>query len=180
LLANTPLLLRSCKYYLSRIPWCAANHIDRRVDPAASQFYDRLLDIGYAPNSHIDALPCRSLLYVAVPKSASSTIKMALIALTRRYRRAPPERTLTATRRSHRDAGNRLDFIGKVESFQDNFVRVLDHVGTGPRLRQAIELHLNVSSHRPWQDYYTAELAGRVYHAYERDFSRFEYSRALA
>jgi len=282
LLPNAPFLFHSCKYYLGRISRRASNHIERRVDPVASRFYDQLLDGGYAPNSHIDALPCRNLLYIAVPKSASSTIKMALVALTRRNL-PPPDRihkrrlsplkspeavgisafhrfvTNPATLRfsfvrnpyarlvsawadkfqdkpliagnsfveqylAHRSsvasslpsgrdqtlsfaqfvefatatAGRRLDahwqlqddliempgialdFVGKVESFPNDFVRILDHAGAGPHLRHAIGLHLNVSRHLPWQDYYTAELAGRVYRAYERDFSRFGYLRTLS
>jgi hypothetical protein len=73
-----------------------------------------------------------------------------------------------------------LNLIGKVESFQTDFARVLDHIGVTNEararyLRQAV----NPSSHKPWQQYYTDALAARVYRAYERDFDKFGYPRAV-
>ena len=75
--------------------------------------------------------------------------------------------------------GIKLDLVGKVETFHDDFIRVLDHVGAAGRLRQAIGIQLNASRHQPWQDYYTDALAARVHRAYERDFDRFGYTRAV-
>ena len=76
--------------------------------------------------------------------------------------------------------GIKLDMVGKVETFRDDFARVLDHVGAGDRFRQLIGAALNRSQHRPWQDYYTDALAARVHRAYERDFDTFAYARTIA
>ncbi len=75
--------------------------------------------------------------------------------------------------------GIKLDFVGKVESFREDFTRVLDHVGTDPRTQRAVGTTHNASCHRPWPDYYTDALAARVYRAYECDFGRFGYTRAI-
>lgn len=47
---------------------------------------------------------------------------------------------------------NKLDLIGKVENFPDDFNRVLDHAGANQEIRQAVGAPLNISRHRPWQD----------------------------
>ena len=39
---------------------------------------------------------------------------------------------------------------------------------------------LNESHHADWPTYYTRELADRIYRAYECDFDRFGYARAIA
>jgi hypothetical protein len=71
-----------------------------------------------------------------------------------------------------------LNLIGKVESFQTDFARVLDHIGVTNEARARYLQHaVNASSHEPWQDYYTDALAARVYRAYERDFDKFGYPR---
>jgi Sulfotransferase family len=75
--------------------------------------------------------------------------------------------------------GVALNFIGKFEAFQNDFARVLDYLGTGPEMKCAASQRLNVSRHGSTVNYYTAELADRVYRAYERDFDRFGYSRKL-
>ncbi len=75
--------------------------------------------------------------------------------------------------------GIKLDLIGKVETFPGDFSCVLDHARATDQIRQAIGLHLNPSRHNPWQEYYTDALAARVYRAYERDFDRFGYARAV-
>jgi hypothetical protein len=72
-----------------------------------------------------------------------------------------------------------LDLIGKVESFSDDFARVLDHARIGDTHRRASAIPLNRSRHDHWAAYYTDELAARLYHAYERDFDRFQYPRAV-
>jgi hypothetical protein len=76
--------------------------------------------------------------------------------------------------------GLRLNLIGKVESFQTDFARVLDHIGVTNEARaRYLQLAANPSSHQAWQDYYTDALAGRVYRAYERDFDKFGYPRTV-
>lgn len=50
-------------------------------DPQAYAFYTRLVAGGFAPNAHIDVLPDQRIIYVCVPKNASSRIKMTLSSL---------------------------------------------------------------------------------------------------
>jgi hypothetical protein len=73
-----------------------------------------------------------------------------------------------------------LNLIGKVESFRTDFARVLDHIGVTNEARvRYLQEAVNPSSHDPWQQYYTDALAARVYRAYERDFDKFSYPRAI-
>lgn len=73
-----------------------------------------------------------------------------------------------------------LNLIGKVESFQTDFARVLDHIGVTQQARaRYLHLAVNPSSHQAWQEYYTDALAARVYRAYERDFDKFGYPRTI-
>ncbi len=76
--------------------------------------------------------------------------------------------------------GITLDFIGKVESFSEDFARVMDHARVSRQLREVIGARINMSQHLPWQDYYTSALADRVYRAYERDFDRLRYPRTVS
>ena len=246
------------------------------------QFFAALCDGGYDPNAHIDVLPKQRLMYISVPKCASTTIKVALSALNGRtnatadkvhkrrhsglqspahvgvsafhrlatspltlrfafvrnpyarlvsawadkfqgkalvpgnsfvdkylaYRNAADltlpcgaDHTLsfaqfvafaTATALCRVDAhwqtqedmlnmpGIMLDHVGKVETFDDDFLTVLDHIGRGPDVLHSAAPYLNTSSHRPWRDYYSQSLADDVYRAYERDFDMFGYTRASA
>jgi hypothetical protein len=59
--------------------------------------------------------------------------------------------------------GLALDFVGRVETFDRDIVRVLDHI----------------CADRSWPLYYTQGLADRVYAAYESDFDRFGYARII-
>lgn len=240
-------------------------------------FYDTLAS-GFDPEAHIDVLPDYNLIYISVPKCASTTIKAALAALNRRqspslrdlhtrrstgilspsraglstfYRIATSSDSLrftfvrnpyarlvsawadkfknkplvpgdtfvelylehrlaadislphgkdqtlslaqfaafasaTAHRRlnSHWNIqddlldmpGLKLNLIGRVECFAEDFRHVLDHVGL---LNQFITVRHNASQHLAWRNYYTPQLAERVYKAYERDFDRFRYPRAV-
>jgi hypothetical protein len=73
-----------------------------------------------------------------------------------------------------------IDFIGKVETFGRDFVRVLEHAGVRGMITAALTAHHNASQHHVWQRYYDQTLAARVWRAYERDFDRFGYARAIA
>ncbi len=75
--------------------------------------------------------------------------------------------------------GLALDFIGKVETFRQDFSRVLDHAGVLDTTRQAVGARNNATHHSPWQSFYGDELANRVYRAYRDDFSNYGYSRVL-
>jgi hypothetical protein len=270
----------STRYRLEHVRSWFINQRDRLFDPQASLFFDALNAGGFRPNAHIDVLAGLRLIYVSVPKCASTTIKTVLSALNgpdadlrerphqRRYSglksprlvglsafhrlatnpdtmrfafvRNPyarlvsawadkfsdkplvpgdsfvddylawrgaidaglpqgPDKTLSfaqfvvfATATAHRrvDAhwqlqadlvampGIPLDFIGKVEMFHHDFTRVLDHVDADRDLNAPLALRLNTTRHRPWPDYYSADLAARVYRAYEPDFDTFGYPRA--
>lgn len=273
-------LRRLHSYLLSRATSRVVNWRDHWLDPAAGSFYRAMSAGGFNPDAQIDVLPQHRLIYVCVPKSASTTIKSALSALERgapvcpdmlhkrRYsglkspshvglsafhslansaatlrfsfvrnpyarlvsawadkyqnkpltqgdsfselyltyrdsvgdRREDSHETVsfpqfvdfaaaTADRRVNAHwhlqddlldmPGIKLDLIGKVESFLGDFSRVLDHAGANDQVRLAISQRLNASRHHPWQDYYTDALAARVHRAYERDFDRFGYSRAV-
>lgn len=254
---------------------------DHWLDAPAVSFFEAMCARAFDPDAHIDALPRHRLIYVSVPKCASTTIKSALSALelglapapdkihTRRYSglRSPTQIGLSAFHRlatsaatlrfafvrnpyarlvsawadkfqdkplvpgdsfvdlylTHRAAidarlpdgpdqtlsfaqfvefavassssrvnshwqtqddlldmpGVKLNFVGRVESFREDFGRVLDHVGADQSIRQSLGLNFNASLHRPWPDYYTDALAERVHRAYECDFDRFRYARAL-
>ena len=61
------------------------------LHPQAHAFYGRLIERGYAPNEHIDVLPAYQVIYVCVPKCASSCIKTTLSALVGRNLQTPEE-----------------------------------------------------------------------------------------
>lgn len=274
---------------LRRVHYCVDNaraHIvncrDRLTDPRAGSFFRTLIEHGYRPNAHIDVLPQHRLIYVCVPKCASTSVKALLAALNGRRSVAtrklhnrrhtglqPPARigissfyrlatapdtlrftfvrnpyarlvsawadkfqnkplvpgdtfietylawrgivdpslpvgadaTLTFAQFVHFAAetaerrvdahwqlqddlitmpGITLDFVGRAERFDADVERILDHVGEAAPLQPSALRHFNVSKHKPWTSYYTRELADRVYRAYERDFDRLGYSRAIA
>ena len=73
--------------------------------------------------------------------------------------------------------GIALDFVGRIERFSQDIVRVLDHIAATNGIRGDAANPVNPSRHGPWADYYTPELRDRIYRAYERDFDRFEYPR---
>jgi hypothetical protein len=76
--------------------------------------------------------------------------------------------------------GIALDFIGRTESFDADFARVLHHIGVSDAIKGESHTRLNPSHHRQWPDYYTASLASAVHRAYQRDFDRFGYPRAIS
>ena len=76
--------------------------------------------------------------------------------------------------------GITLDLIGKMENFDGDFVRVLDHVGASDEIRREATIMINESNHDYSSTYYTPELADRIYRAYECDFDRFSYARSIS
>jgi Sulfotransferase family len=275
-------LLRPVEVRAKEFLWTASCPLTRIFDPAAAEFYAKFISGGYEPELLVNVLPVHKLLYVALPKAASTRIRQTLARIAGRYiislkpsRRSryrgphgprsmtksaffrlatdaetlrfsfvrnPYARALScwadkfrgkplvpgdplidaylATRRElaadlpvgadrslsfaqfvdfaaataqrrcdiHIQAqddilsmpGIRLDHVGKVESFAEDFAPVLDHVRASDAIRRDAMLPLNESRHDHWSAYYTPELADRIYRAYERDFDRFGYRRAIA
>lgn len=66
---------RTVRYHLNRqvARWTA-----KRSDPAALMFYRAIRDSGLDPDTWIDVLPRQRLIYVSVPKAASTTIRSML------------------------------------------------------------------------------------------------------
>ena len=269
-------------YHIDRAHAYLRNGTARYRDPDAWAFCNELNRDGYNPNAHIDILVQQKLIYVNVPKCASTSIKMILSRLIgrritsfdqlhkRRYSglrspfqvgmsafhrlatnsatlrfsfvRNPYERLVSAWADKFQDRylvagdffideylvhrktidsslphcehrtltfadfvtyatataslrvnahwslqddilnmpGLALDFVGRVETFTRDIGRVLDHVRADQRLRQAAVIPLRASPHHSWPLYYSQNLADRVYRAYESDFDRFGYPRAIS
>jgi hypothetical protein len=258
------------------------NCFDRCFDPEASAFYTALVAGGYDPNAHIDVIPRYRLIYLCIPKCASTTIKVALSALSGRipasfeevhqrrhsglkspqqaglsvfhrlaqdpaalrfaFVRNPYDRLVSAWADKYRNKpllpgdsfidkylgcrksidpalpagtgatlsfadfvrfaaatadrrldahwqlqddilampGIALDYIGKVESFDQDFARVMAHAGAPSSAAAQPGNRLNQSAHRPWPEYYSSELADCIYRTYERDFDRLRYPRTIS
>jgi hypothetical protein len=75
--------------------------------------------------------------------------------------------------------GIQFDLVGKVENFDEDFSHVLDYLQADDDVRREASVALNESHHDDWAAYYTDELADCIYRAYERDFDRFGYARAI-
>ena len=281
-LCFTP-LDRYCRYRLGLARSRVINYFDSCWDPGARMFYAGLVEKGFNQLAYIDVLPRHRILYLCIPKCASTTIRMALSTLIRQtpalslpeqvhlrrfsglkspkqvgpstfhrlvsdptalrfsFVRNPYDRLVSAwadkfqgkplvagdptieTYLKHcrmidhplpKDADRTLsfadfvhfaaatadrrvdahwqlqddlldipgigfDFIGKVESFGQDFVRVMEHVGADHVGAEAINAHFNKSQRHSWRDYYTSALAQQAYRAYERDFDRLLYPRAV-
>jgi hypothetical protein len=80
-LQNVSAIACNCKYSLAGASAKIRNCLERLLDAQAASFYSRLSQIGYDPDAHIDILPEHRLIYICVPKCASTTIKMLLSAL---------------------------------------------------------------------------------------------------
>jgi hypothetical protein len=68
---------RAFRHYSSPL----ADKTRRMLYPEACTFFTRLVEDGYQPNVLIDVLPDQRLVYVCVPKCASSRIKKTLSSL---------------------------------------------------------------------------------------------------
>ena len=274
-------LLRPFETAAKQLPWIVSVQAARFLNRPCAQFYERLRSGGYFPDLLINVVPSHQVVYVSIPKAASTRIRATLAALNARHMRSrDPNR-----RRKHRGPygprsmtvgsffelatspktlrfsfvrnpyaravscwadkfcdkplvpgdrfvdfylanrgevdvrlpagrdqtlsfqqfvqfaaamahcrreihvqtqddilsmpGIRLDFIGKVEFFRTDFVRVLDHIGADDALRRDAVVPLNESHSDDWPHYYMPELADRIYRTYECDFDRFGYPRSI-
>lgn len=247
------------------------------LDPLAYQYYSNIISAGYDPTKTIDVVPEGRVIYVAVPKAASTSVKMVLstflgrklqsseaahirklsglkaphhVGLSKFHKlvtdasvlrfsfvRNPYARLVSCWADKFKDKalvvgdpfaniylrwsaemrpktarlpgttltfpefvrfacntaqagldthwqrqsdltnvpGLALDFVGKTESFRHDFIVVCGHLGLDGH--QAELAATRVSSHMPWKNYYTSELANTVYRAYEQDFDQFKYRR---
>lgn len=69
-------------------------------------------------------------------------------------------------------AGNIIvDFIGKVEKIDKNFVEICNRVGIESHLS-----HINKTKHRDYKQYYNSRTRELVYNAFHEDIELFEYS----
>jgi len=275
-------VLRRLETTAKELPWIASEQIAGFLDPRAVEFYQRLRSRGYFPDLLVNVVPSHKLIYISVPKAASTRVRATLAAVTGSYMRslnpnrrfkyrgpygprsmtvgsffqlatnpdtlrfsfvrnpyaravscwadkffgkpliggdrfvdfylahrrevglsllAGADQTLpfpdfvafaAAMARGRRDIhiqtqddilsmpGIELDLIGKVETFRSDFERVLDHLRASPDVRREAVIPLNESHSDDWPEYYTPELADRIYRAYECDFDRFHYPRAVA
>jgi hypothetical protein len=273
-------LLRPIEVGAKRISWAASRRVADFLDPAANEFYEQLIAATCEPDKLLKALPAHKLLYIVVPKAASTRIRATLLRVASDYSRSPRparwlefgtrgprsmtvssffrlatspqtlkfsfvrnpyakavscwadkfhgkplvrgdplinmylarrheadkrlpagrDRTLsfsefvifaTSIARHRCDShfqlqadivsmpGIRLDLIGKVETFLQDIGRVLDHLQAAESVRREAMKPLNQSRHAHWPNYYTPELARRIYSTYERDFDLFGYARAV-
>src|ERR1700756_3876288 len=75
----------SFEYHIGRARAHVLNGIARYRHREAAAFYNELSSGGYDPNDLIDALVPQKLIYVSVPKCASTSIKMILSMLVGRH-----------------------------------------------------------------------------------------------
>jgi hypothetical protein len=68
-------------YQIDRAHSYLVNGIARYRDPDAWTFFNELIGDGYNPNAHIDVLVPQKLIYINIPKCASTSIKMILSSL---------------------------------------------------------------------------------------------------
>ncbi len=274
-------LLRPVEIGVKELPWITSRSVAGLFNSAAVEFCENLMTNGYEANLLLSVLPKHKLIYVAVPKAASTRIRKTLARVEGRFSRslkpsrrskyrgpygprnmtidsffrlatstdtlrfsfvrnpyarvvscwadkfagkpliggdffidaylairqeidtdlpAGADRTLSfaefvvftaATAKVRHDIhlqaqddilnmpGIELGLIGKVETFDADFVRVLDYLNASDEVRREAAIAINESHHHDWSLYYTRELADRIYRAYERDFDRFSYPRAV-
>ena len=71
-------LLRPVEIAVKKLPWIASESVAEFLNPAAVEFYENLLAGGYEPDQLLFVLPKQMLIYIAVPKAASTRIKRTL------------------------------------------------------------------------------------------------------
>jgi hypothetical protein len=81
-------LLRSIEAFAKQLPWMASSVLTGLVDRPASEFYDRLVSEGYEPELLLNVLPQHKLVYIVVPKAASTRIRMTLARIGGRHSRS--------------------------------------------------------------------------------------------
>lgn len=82
---------RSVRSLRHSVRWRLTSGKTRLTDPEAYRFFKRLMNDGFQPNGLIDVVPEFRIIYVAVPKAASSAVKRYLGLLGGRELRSPDE-----------------------------------------------------------------------------------------
>jgi hypothetical protein len=86
-------LFRPVETTVKELPWIASEQLAEWFDPAAAEFYRRLTAGGYEPDALVNVLPRHKLLYIVVPKAASTRIRTTLAMVDgRRMRTLKPSR----------------------------------------------------------------------------------------
>jgi hypothetical protein len=154
------------------------NPYDRLVSAWSDKFQDKPL--GGGDDITEAYLQRRQALDLALPKNADQTLSFADFV---HFVAATADDPIDMHWQPQDDLldlpGVSFDFIGRLETFGQDFVRVIDHVGGDQALAKAVEVHFNKSRRRDWRDYYTGTLADEVYRTYERDFDRLAYPRSV-
>lgn len=71
------------------------------------------------------------------------------------------------------------DFIGRFENFEEEFLSVLEKLGVDSHEYYDVETGHATQADQKLQDYYTPELAEKVYQKYQVDFEYFGYEKTL-
>ena len=74
-------LYRSCVWYVRRLRACAVNSRECRLYTAAAVFFNSVRKHHFDAETYIDVLPQHKLIYLCVPKAASTTIRSVLSSL---------------------------------------------------------------------------------------------------
>ena len=274
-------LFRPVELTFKELPWILSRGFGRILNPPSTAFCDELMTRGYQAKALLNVLPEHNLIYVVIPKAASTRIRSTLAKVEGRLSRSiypgrqskyrgPRSPCNITTERFHRLAtspdtlrfsfvrnpyaravscwadkfagkplvsgdtlidtylairgdvdsnlpfganrtlsfaeysvfaantararynvhlqvqsdiinmpGIELNVIGKVETFDTDFARVLDHLNASDEVRRETSVILNESNHQEWPSYYTRDTADRIYRAYEEDFDRFGYTRPI-
>ncbi len=80
--------LRALEIAFKELPWIASRWTAGFSNPAALEFYRELIARGYEPASLINVLPDDSLIYITVPKAASTRIRRTLARVENRLSRS--------------------------------------------------------------------------------------------
>lgn len=81
-------LLRPIETAVKEIPWIASRGLAGFLNPAAVDFCENLMTNGYEASTLLCVLPRHKLMYVAVPKAASTRIRKTLARVEGRFSRS--------------------------------------------------------------------------------------------
>jgi hypothetical protein len=160
------------------------NPYDRLVSCWADKFQDQPLvpsKLFTKGNRSIDRyLDMRAEIDAKLPHGADKTLSFPdFVTFATAYGHRGSDGHIAAQSMALDLPGIDLDFIGKVETFEQDFNRVLDHMNADEEMRRIAIGRVNPSERRGANEYYTQELADRVYRAYQSDFDQFGYPRTL-